>query len=59
MDQITVQDLKALWERVQGGETVSEAVVAIEEKFVSSPSASVTSIPSNVSSMLCCLDQQV
>ena len=33
MDQITVQDLKALWERVQGGETVS-AVVAIEEKFV-------------------------
>ena len=34
MDQITVQDLKALWERVQGGETVSEAVVAIEEKFV-------------------------
>ena len=34
LNQITVQDLKALWERVQGGETVSQAVVAIEEKFV-------------------------
>ena len=30
MQRITV-DLTAVWERVQGGETVSEAVVAIEE----------------------------
>ena len=34
MDQITLEDLNAVWERVQGEEMASKAVVAIEEKFV-------------------------
>ena len=33
-DQITLEDRNAVWERVQGEETASKAVVAIEEKFV-------------------------